>query len=274
VSTTAAAAGEAFDPAPEKEDTLVGWVIFFSGVTGFLASSYFFVVMWRSASADSPGQLPAIPVLFCIEAAKCTILSALAAWAGKRGATRAGLDEPIARALVRGKPGAALRLLLGVLPGALAVGVAVCALDVGLWRIIAGEPLRATFAAVTHSVASPLVRATEVFYAGLGIELWFRWGITCPVASAAVRRGATPDRAFWRGSVAAAIAYGIFALPTSIGAPPFVHSVVRFGSAGFVTSACASIAYGLLMRRRGLAAAAIAHGVTAFVRVVVCPAFF
>jgi hypothetical protein len=87
--------------AREKKHGALALVIFLTGVCSFTGSSGFFVALWRTASSDAPGSLPGIPVLFCIEATKCTVLSGPAAWGAYHGATRAGFDEPVLGAVVR-----------------------------------------------------------------------------------------------------------------------------------------------------------------------------
>jgi hypothetical protein len=260
--------------ARETKDGALAIVIFLTGVCSFLGSSGFFIALWRTASSDAPGSLPGIPILFCIEATKCTVLSALAAWGGYRGATRAGFDEPVLRAVVRQDLGAAVGAFMRAVPGAIVVGIAAFFLETLLWNGISGESLVRTASVLTHDVSSPVARASIVFYGGFGMELWFRWGVTSPVAGAAMRRGATRARAFWTGSAAAAVAYGIFALPSSIGAPPITHSILRFGGAGFVSAVCTSVVYGLFLRRRGLTAVALAHGAATLLRVLVLPLLF
>jgi membrane protease YdiL (CAAX protease family) len=198
-------------------------------------------------------QPPVSPVaVFAIQCLQALVLCALAAYAGVRFATRAGLDAPWLRAWAerRDRP-----------PGF--AGMAIESAAIGSVTAIAvtavGLMLRSPFQQMLwrQLPAGFWTRASSAFYGGIVEETIVRWGLLSTLVVLLQRVGARQP--FWPANVVAALVFGVLHLPSvvliGIALTTGVYAHVLFGNA------IAGAVFGWIFRRRGLEGAMVAHGV-------------
>lgn len=242
--------------ATAREDVRVARWLFAVTLAILPLSSPMFLSHFRAATEAHPGP-PSIPAFFVIELVKVALFSGLAVWAGARAATEAGIDAPVVRALLRGDAAAAARAVKDALPVSLLLGTLALA---------AGTLIRAHFEGVTIAQAltrpddfgSPLVRLTGVFY-GVGVELWFRWGVLSLATRAVSRRlRLAPRRAFVVGNALAALSFGVFAIPSVWGPHAGAPGASRYLVEALVGYGLPSFFNGVGVRRFGFVSAVLA----------------
>jgi hypothetical protein len=244
-------------PSRIAEDARVGWALFAAALATVLASSPMFLAHFRQAIATAKlrGRAPPVFVFFLAETFKITIFSALAAWAGSRNATLAGLDAPIARALVRHDSHAALAGLAHAVPVGLLLGVVAFPIAIALRRAF-GDPRREREAGSTGA------RLTGLFYSAIDLELWFRWGVLAPAARGFLAAGLSSFGAFVAGTAVSTLAFGAFAIVPVRGAHP-TAPMPRVLLRAFLGVAGPSVLCAFALRTGGLECAMFAHAVLA-----------
>jgi len=212
---------------------------------GFALSSPFLLVTVRAAQPPiSPGALLALQAL------ETLVLCAVAAYAGVRFASRAGLDAPWLRAAAErrgGPPGfGSMAIEAAAIGSVTAIAVTAVALMLRaslpevLWR-----PPPAGF----------WTRASSAFYGGIVEETIVRWGVLTALTALAQRAGLR--KAFWPANVVAALLFGALHLPSiAFARIPLTGAVVAHVLLG---NAIAGVVFGWMFRRRGLEGAMVAH---------------
>jgi hypothetical protein len=203
------------------DDARVAWALFAAAVATVGASSPMFLAYFRRGitAAKQRGRIPTempralsqrvVGALFLAETIKVALFSALAAWAGFRTATLAGLDAPVIRALVSGldaRPALAHAVPAGLIFGIVAGGVAL------VFRRVIGDPRSG------RDAGDLGVRLTGLFYSAIAIELWFRWGVLAPATRSFLAVGLSSGVAFAAGATVSAFAHGAFAIISVRGA--------------------------------------------------------
>jgi hypothetical protein len=242
--------------ATAREDARVARWLFAVTLAILPLSSPMFLSHFRAATSAT-SSTPSVPAFFVIELVKVALFSGLAVWAGARAATEAGIDAPVVRALLRGDAAAAARAVKDALPISLVLGT--LALATGA-AIRAHVELTTIAQALTQpdDHGSPLVRLTGLFY-GVGIELWFRWGVLSLATRAASRRlGLAPERAFLVGNALAALSFGVFAIPSVWGPHAGAPGASRYLAEALVGYGLPSFFNGAGVRRFGFVSAVLA----------------
>jgi len=188
------------------EDVRLAWTL----LAASLATVLFSAPMLRAhfaetiAKARPPVRVPPVPVMFAAEAVKTALVSGFASWAGLYAATRAGLDAPIFRALLRHESATAAAALARALSVGAPLGVAAFAVATGLHRRFDGPPPdRATL---------PLrVQLTGVFYTAVFLEHWVDWGVLSLAICALSAAGLPRLAAIAVAALVVAVAFGAFA---------------------------------------------------------------
>jgi hypothetical protein len=176
-------------------------------------------------------------------------LVALGVWS----APKVGLDAPVVRAWAERRPiFAAFRRQL---PAATLVGLAVAAVLLAFWAIVATQPISDPL----RGFNIPLV--TKVLYGGIVEELLLRWGVMSFLVWAAWRLAGRPERmpawCVWTGMALAALLFAAGHLPVLhllLPDPPSWLIALVLGG-----NALPGMLFGWLYWRHGLEAAMIAH---------------
>ena len=261
------AASSPLAPHPAASRPARMWLgLMLLAVVGVVGSSPFFAKVLPGMIGARAVAIPLTPVqLVAVQGLQSLVLSALAAVAGLWASRWTGLDAPLVRARLSGRPVG--RRLLGLMPVALVAGTISSLAVVGLSlaagsRIPAGGKL---------PPMSPWIAATGAFYGGIIEELLLRWGLLGLLAMLLVRVGLRNGLAFWIANIGAALIFGVGHLQAAkalgMTLTPFVISYLLVAN-GLVGVVC-----GWLFRKRGLESAMMAHG-TADIWLHVAAPFF
>jgi hypothetical protein len=244
------------DPRAREDARLARW-LFFATLALLPLSAPMFLSHFRAATAAAPPGTPSIPVFLVLELVKVALFSATAVWAGKKAATRAGIDAPVLRALLRKDRAAATRAVRGALTLAIPLGALCFAASIAIRSPFEGKTI-GQLLALADDRGAPLVRLTGVFY-GAAVELWFRWGALA-LASRGVSRltGLSAARAFPVANVLAALAYGTFAVVSVWGPHAGEPGASRYVLEALLGYGLPSAFLGMAVRRHGFESAIFA----------------
>ena len=194
-------------------------------------------------------------VILLASFAQSGLLLALAVWAGVALARAVGLDAPVFKAAVTGRP------IFPVLRPQLRPGLVAGALG-GMLLFAVGRYAPAALAEAQQLFALPLV--ARVLYGGITEELLLRWGLMTTLVwlawrSLRRRREAVQARFVWLAIAVSALLFGVGHLPAVavLAGSLEAHVVVFVIGANTVIG----LFFGYLYWRYGLEAAVIAHAV-------------
>jgi len=192
-------------------------------------------------------------VILLASFAQSALLLGLAVWAGVALAQAVGLDAPVFKAAVTGRP------ILPVLRPQLLPGFVAGVLG-GVLLFAVGRFAPVALAKAQKLFALPLV--ARVLYGGFTEELLLRWGFMTTLVWLAWRflqhrRGAVQARFVWLAVAVSALVFGVGHLPAvaALVGPPDAHVVVFVIGANTLFG----LLFGYLYWRYGLESAVIAH---------------
>jgi hypothetical protein len=266
------AAGEWIDGKSVHEDRRVAWLLWGLAVLGLPLSGATFAAHFQAAIAAQPGTPMTVGLFFVLELAKVALFSGLAVWAGTKLARAAGIDVPVARALVRGDAAGAFRAVVRALPVGVLLGVISAGPAVALRAAFEGKTIVALVTAPAD-VGGALAHASGIFY-GFGVELWFHWGVLAVASRWLVRAtGASAARAFPWANAIAGLAFGVFALVSVYTPHAGEPGAWRYAGEAFAGFGLPSVIQGLAIRQRGLVSAWIASSTALWILIVLGIAF-
>lgn len=251
-SLASVSTSDAADPSGEVTRLRLWLGVTGLAALGLLLSVPFFLPFLQTALAGRALPMPLWLVLV-LQDVQGLLLAAAAAAVGVFTARAVGLDAPLLRARLGGRPVG--RRLLGLLPEAALAGTLCAGLLLGLSLAFKSQ----VPAGVGDFPGMPAWRtATAAAYGGLVEEILCRWGLLSFFAWGLHRLGVGRGSGFWVANLAAALAFGAGHLPAAsqlgLRLTPVVLCYLLLAN-GVVGVVC-----GWLFRRRGLESAMLAHG--------------